>query len=250
MKKLIVCLLTLGSMAGYVNAQVKKAPAKTAPSTTTAKPVMKNLLDSFSYAAGINIANNMKEQGISTINVSLLVKAIDDVFKNNPVAMSPEQCNSKLQEQMSLFNMKKEEESKKLAAAEKAKGEAFLAANKTRKEVTTLPNGLQYEILKAGDPAGMKPTALDTVVVDYVGTLTDGKPFDASTGRGPATFPVGGVIKGWTEILQLMTKGAHWKVYIPSELAYGERGAGGAIPGGAALVFEITLHDIKPATIK
>ena len=164
--------------------------------------------------------------------------------------MTPEQCNMKLQEQMAIFNKSKDEENKKNIGAEKAKGEAFLTSNKARKEVTTLPSGLQYEILKAGDPGGMKPTAVDTVVVNYVGTLINGTQFDASTGRGPATFPVGGVIKGWTEILQLMTKGAHWKVYIPSDLAYGERGAGAAIPGGSALVFEITLEDIKPATTK
>ena len=120
--------------------------------------------------------------------------------------------------------------------------------NKSRKEVTTLANGLQYEILQAGDPNGIKPTAQDTVVVHYVGTLIDGTEFDNSVKRGePATFPVGGVIKGWTQILQLMTKGAQWKVVIPSELAYGERGAGAQIPPGSVLVFEINLIDIKPA---
>ena len=125
----------------------------------------------------------------------------------------------------------------------------FLNKNKERKGVIALPNGLQYEILQAGEENGMKPKAIDTVVVDYVGTLIDGKEFDNSLKRGePATFPLNGVIKGWTEILQLMTKGAHWKVYIPSELGYGDRGAGGSIPPGAVLIFEITLRDIKPAS--
>mgnify|MGYP001791880516 CR=1 FL=1 len=106
--------------------------------------------------------------------------------------------------------------------------------------------------MTGGEANGFKPTAVDTVVVDYVGTLIDGTEFDNSLKRGqPAIFPVGGVIKGWTEILQMMTKGAHWKVYIPSELGYGESGAGGSIPPNAALVFEITLQDIKPAiTVK
>ena len=247
MKKLIICLLGFGVAACH--AQVKQAPVKPGGNAMPAKIVLKNLLDSFSYAAGVNIANNMKQQGIENLNTDLLAKAVNDVFKNTPLALTPEQCNPVLQEQMAIFNKKKDEANKKLTAGEKAKGEAFLATNKTRKEVTTLADGLQYEILKAGDPAGVKPTAQDTVVVNYIGTLTNGKEFDASKGT-PVTFPVNGVIKGWTEILQLMTKGAHWKVYIPSDLAYGERGAGAAIPGGAALIFEITLEDIKPAAIK
>ena len=248
MKKLVVCLVAFSAVIGNANAQVKKTPVKPA-AASVGGPAMKNLLDSFSYAAGINIANNMKDQGISNLNAAVMVKAMEDVFKGNKPALAPDECNVKLQAQMAIFNKKKEEEAKKINAVERAKGEAFLASNKNRKEVTTLPDGLQYEILKAGDPAGIKPTAQDTVVVDYRGTLTDGKEFDASKGT-PVTFPVGGVIKGWTEILQLMTKGAHWKVYIPAELAYGERGAGAAIPGGAALIFEITLQDIKPAVIK
>lgn len=249
MKKLVVCMLAFGAGVGCSNAQTKKAPVNAAK-PGMAKPVMKNLLDSFSYAAGINIANNMKEQGITNLNAALMVKAIDDVFKKNVPALSSEQCNEKLQEQMAIFGKYKEAESKKLNSVTRASGEAFLAQNKTRKEVTTLPDGLQYEILTPGDPAGIKPTAQDTVVVDYIGTLTNGTEFDASTGKGPVTFPVGGVIKGWTEILQLMSKGAHWKVFIPSELAYGERGAGAQIPGGSTLIFEITLLDVKPATTK
>ncbi|MEY4703549.1 MAG: hypothetical protein RIR96_1446, partial [Bacteroidota bacterium] len=146
----------------------------------------------------------------------------------------------KLQE----FNQKK-------SAAQKEIGTAFLAENKKKPGVTTLPNGLQYEVMTAGDPNGQKPTAKDTVVVHYVGTLIDGKEFDNSVKRGePATFPLGGVIRGWTEILQQMTVGAKWKVYIPSELGYGERGAGGQIPPHSTLIFEINLLGIKPAVVK
>ena len=120
--------------------------------------------------------------------------------------------------------------------------------NKTKAGVVALPNGLQYEIQKEGEPNGAKPKAIDTVVVNYIGTLTNGTEFDNSFKRGqPASFPLNGVIRGWTEILQLMPKGAKWKVYIPSELAYGENPPSQQIPANAVLVFEISLEDIKPA---
>ena len=232
---LVICL--------SIQAQVKKPVAKTPAKPAVTVVVMKNLLDSFSYAAGLNIAGNMKEQGISKINPAMLQRAINDVFENKPKLLTPEMANVKLQEQLAGFAANK-------SAGEKSKGQAFLAKNKTRAGVKTLPNGLQYEVLTAGDPAAPKPTAADTVVVHYAGTLTDGKPFDSSIERGePATFPVGGVIRGWTEILQMMPKGSKWKVFIPSDLAYGDRGAGHAIPPGATLIFEINLLDIKPAGI-
>lgn len=242
MKQLVVCSLALLSVISSVNAQTKKAPVKAPVKLAVPNTVMKNLLDSFSYAAGLNIAANMKEQGISNINPALMQRAINDVFQNKPKLLTPEIANMKLQEQLAAFSHKK-------SAVEKAKGQAFLAENKKRNGVISLPNGLQYEVLTAGDPNAIKPTAADTVVVHYVGTLIDGKGFDSSVERGePATFPVGGVIRGWTEILQLMPKGSKWKVYIPSDLAYGDRGAGGAIPPGATLIFEINLLDVKPAS--
>jgi len=243
MKRFLVLLMLLPCLQ-HAMAQGKKPMPKTVAPVGIPKTEMKNLLDSFSYAAGLNIAENMKQQGIEELNTQLMLKAIDDVMKDRPKLLSPEQCNMTLQQQLQEF-------AKKKSAAQKEKGDAFLAANKARKEVVTLPSGLQYEILQAGAANGMKPTISDTVVVDYVGTLIDGTEFDNSIKRGePAEFPVGGVIKGWIEILQLMTKGAHWKVYIPSELAYGDRGAGGTIQPGATLVFEITLKDIKPAVKK
>jgi FKBP-type peptidyl-prolyl cis-trans isomerase FklB len=132
--------------------------------------------------------------------------------------------------------------------AEKQRGKAFLAKNKTRPGVKTLPSGLQYEVLKSGDPNSEVPTLQDTVVAHYAGTLIDGKKFDNSYDRGePLTIPVGGVIKGWTEILQQMHVGDKYKVYIPSDLAYGDRGAGADIPGGAALIFEMELIAVKKA---
>jgi FKBP-type peptidyl-prolyl cis-trans isomerase len=128
--------------------------------------------------------------------------------------------------------------------ANKTAGEAFLAANKTKEGVVTLPSGLQYKILKAGD--GPKPTAADTVVCNYRGTLIDGKEFDASEKHGgPATFPVSGVIKGWTEALQLMPVGSKWQLYIPSDMAYGASGAGGDIGPNSTLIFDVELVSIK-----
>jgi FKBP-type peptidyl-prolyl cis-trans isomerase FklB len=171
-------------------------------------------------------------------------KALEEIIQGKPTLLNKEQANMTLQQKLQDF-------AKKKGDAEKAKCQNYFDENKKRPGVISLPNGLQYEIIKAGEANGMKPTPVDTVVVDYVGTLIDGTEFDNSIKRGePASFPLGGVIRGWTEILQLMTIGSHWKVYIPSELGYGERGAGGAIPPNAALIFEITLRDIKPAVTK
>ena len=248
MKKLLVLSTGLLFIAHLdVNAQAKK---KTEPKKNTiAAPefnpaILKNSMDSFSYAVGLNIGENMKGQGIPDLNLTLMSKAIDDVMKDRPKILSPEKANMTLQQKLQEFTKKK-------AEAAKSKEQTFLADCKKKEGLISLPNGLMYEIIKDGDPNGIKPKAIDTVVVDYVGTLTDGTEFDNSIKRGqPATFPLGGVIKGWTEILQLMTIGAHWKVYIPSELGYGERGAGGSIPPNATLIFEITLRDIKPAVSK
>jgi FKBP-type peptidyl-prolyl cis-trans isomerase FklB len=133
-------------------------------------------------------------------------------------------------------------------AAEKARGVVFLEVNKARKEVITLPDGLQYEIIKNGDVNGVHPKAVDTVEVNYIGTLVDGKEFDNSYKKGQvAAFPLSNVIKGWTEILQLMKPGDHWKVYIPTELGFDVNGSGETIPPNAALIFDIVLEKIRPA---
>lgn len=248
MKKISICIAASLMAVSISMAQAPKGKTVTA---ATPRLAMKNLNDSFSYAAGLNIAANMKEQGITHINGNLMAKAINDVFNGTAKALTTEQANSCLQAQLSIYNEQKSAESSKKSAGEVAKGKAFLEANKAKAGVITLPDGLQYEIIKAGDPAGIKPTAQDTVVVNYTGKLIDGTEFDSSTKNGgPVTFPVANVIKGWTEILQLMTKGAHWKVYIPSDLAYGDRGAGAAIAPGATLIFDIMLEDIKPMAVK
>ncbi|HMO62183.1 MAG TPA: FKBP-type peptidyl-prolyl cis-trans isomerase [Ferruginibacter sp.] len=244
MKKNFAALALFTVSIAPALAQVKKKPT----ATTAAKPaapavVMKNALDSFCYAIGVNIASNLKHQSVEQINYQLLQAGMEDVFKNKGIKMTEQQTNSIVQTKLQEAGMKK-------VNVEKEKGKAFAEANKKRKEVTTLPNGLQYEVLASGDPQGPMPTAADTFVAHYAGTLIDGKEFDNSYKRGePLELPVGSVIPGWTQILQMMHVGDKWKVYIPSDLGYGDRGAGADIPGGATLVFEMELVGIKPAAV-
>lgn len=244
MKKVLISVLFLFMVAVRLSAQNKPKTVTKQPAKSTIKavtPVLKNLLDSFSYAAGFNVATNMKAQGISNINTAIMQKGIDDVFKNNKALLAPELGNDCMQRQLGLFAAEK-------SKAEKAVGIAFLEANKKRPGVIVLPNGLQYEVIKNGDANSASPKAVDTVVVNYSGNLVDGTEIDNSFKRGePAAFPLTGVIKGWIEILQLMKIGDHWKVYIPAELAWDTVGSPPAIPPNAAVVFEIVLEGIRPA---
>lgn len=212
-----------------------------------AKPVvgiLKNLEDSFSYALGLNIANNLHQQGIDKISNAAMQRAMDDVFSKKPYLLNEQQASNCIQEKIQGSMSKKNE-------LVKSQGNAFLAANKKKPGVVSLPDGLQYEVIKKGDANSARPALQDTVVAHYAGTLINGKKFDNSYDRGePLTIPVAGVIRGWTEILQLMHIGDKWKVFIPSELGYGDRGAGAEIPGGAVLIFEMELLSIKPAIAK
>ena len=243
MKKILCAVILFSALGNNSFAQTKtKTTAKAKPAASVAVNPMKNLSDSFSYAAGLNIARSMQQQGVPNINGNLVQMAINDVLNNKILLLTDEQASMTLQEQLQAFAEKK-------ANVAKEVGVAFCAENKKKPGVTTLPNGLQYEIITAGVAGGLMPKAIDTVKVHYVGTTLDGVEFDSSIKRGePASFPLNRVIKGWTEILQLMTKGAKWKVVIPSELAYGEQGAGAAIPPHATLIFEIELLDILPAS--
>jgi len=241
MKKVLICSLLVAAL-GSVQAQTKttaKAPAAKA----AVKPVMKNLLDSFSYAAGYNVATNMKEQGITTINLPLMQKGMDDVFKKATASLSPELASQVLQRQIEIFTKAK-------GAADRAKGVAYLQQNRVKPGVIVLPSGVQYEIIKRSDSMN-KPKPKDTVIVNYIGRLTDGTEFESSFKNGqPIVFPygVGGIIQGWTEVLGLMSVGSHWKVTIPSDLAYGEYPRpGSGIPPHSVLVFEMVLEGIKPA---
>lgn len=245
MKKFFLAVsLSLAAIAA-VNAQAKPKKPAIKPATTQAvkyKPVnsLKSLADSFSYALGMNVANNLKAQGVTNISALAMQKGLDDVFKKRALLLDEQQANMCIQQTLQA-NMSKKNE------GVRSKGTAFLEANKKRAGVTTLPGGLQYEVIQKGEGSSATPGPLDTVVVHYRGTLIDGTPFDNSYDRGqPLSITVGGVIRGWTEALQLMHIGDKWKVYIPSELGYGDRGAGADIPGGSTLIFEMELLGIKP----
>lgn len=245
MKQFFLAVSVTVMASAAVNAQAKPKPKlKVVNPAGVIKPPtssLKSSTDSFSYALGINIANNLKQQGIDKISNAAMQKAMDDVFNKRAFLLNDQQCNMVIQQKIQS-NMSKKNE------VVKSQGTAFLAANKKRPGIISLPNGLQYEVLTKGDPNSPMPKLEDTVVAHYAGTLIDGKKFDNSYDRGePLTIPVGGVIRGWTEILQLMHIGDKFKVFIPSELGYGDRGAGADIPGGATLIFEMELLAIKPA---
>jgi FKBP-type peptidyl-prolyl cis-trans isomerase FklB len=230
MKKVLFAALSLSVIA--VHAQ-KPTPKKTSPTSTT---TLKTLNDSASYAIGLSVANFYAQQGITSINTGLLLKAINDVNAKKTTLLTEQQTNDVMMRYMEIAQASK---SKPVVTA----GENFLAANKKRPGVKTTASGLQYEVIKEG--TGIKPKATDTVVVNYLGTLIDGTEFDNSYKRGaPIDFPANRVIQGWTEALQLMPVGSKYKLFIPYQLAYGIHG-NGPIPGGAALIFEVELLGIK-----
>jgi FKBP-type peptidyl-prolyl cis-trans isomerase FklB len=236
MKNFSIVIFTLFMVQGLM-AQKTKSPVK--PAIKTAP---KNALDSFSYALGINIATNMKQQGINGVNFNDMQNGMEAIFKGQPQKMDDQLCNSTIQQKMQELMAKKTE-------AEKVKGVTFLAANSKRKEVITLPNGLQYEIKKAAPDSNInKPKPEDTVIVNYAGTLLDGREFENSFKSGrPAVLNVMGFIPGWSQILQMMRVGDQWRVYIPTQLAYDMNPPTQAIPLGASLIFDISLEGIKPA---
>lgn len=197
---------------------------------------LKTSMDSISYGLGVLVGQNLKNQGFTKLDAAALSKGLQDVIGDKPLAVSAEQANKMVGEY--LEKCKTEQ-----SAGIIDEGKKFLADNAKKPGVVTLPSGLQYTIIKDG--TGPSPLATDKVTVHYTGTLLDGEVFDSSVERGePATFPVNGVIKGWTEALQLMKVGSKWKLFIPSDLAYGERGAGGKIKPFATLVFEVELLSI------
>ena len=213
--------------------------AETEPSelhTSEVSVTLETKLDSVCYGLGIDIADNLKRQGFGNFNVEAMAKGFQDILNDSELAISKEEVGPLLNEYMEQMQAEKAKEATK-------KGSAYLAKNGERKEVTVLPSGLQYEVLSSG--SGATPGLNDKVTTHYTGTLLDGTVFDSSVERGqPASFPVSGVIKGWTEALQLMKEGDKWKLYIPYDLAYGERGAGAQIGPYATLIFEIELISV------
>jgi len=198
--------------------------------------VMKTELDTVSYSLGVSIGANIKAQGMDSISVDAFAKALKDSYEGDSTTISVDEANKHLQAYFGGLQAKKVSEAKK-------GGIDFLAANAKKEGITTLPSGLQYEVIVEGN--GAKPSATSKVTTHYHGTTIDGKVFDSSVERGqPAQFGVNQVIAGWTEALQLMAIGSKWRLFIPSDLAYGERGAGADIPPHAALVFEVELISI------
>ena len=193
------------------------------------------------------LGHNWQMQGLE-IDADVAASAIKALQTSNATLLTTEQAQETLKSYQQEFRAKQQAKQAELAAKNRAAGDAFLAANKEKPGVQTLPDGLQYLVLTNG--AGAKPGPGDTVTVNYAGTLVDGTEFDSSYKRGqPASFPVGGVIRGWTEALQKMAVGSKWKLFIPSELAYGEQGRPG-IPPASTLIFEVELLDAKaPATV-
>lgn len=244
-KKMIVSALCVSiCCSGW--AQVKKTTpaASTAGASKTAPAVaLKTVQDSLSYAIGLSVANFYKQQNITNINTTLLTRAINDVNKKNKLLLDEQQANTCIVNYMQKSKAEKSAGNKKI-------GENFLAANKNKPGVVALPSGLQYTIVRAG--TGPKPTLTDKVKVHYHGTLIDGKVFDSSVERGePIELNVNGVIPGWTEALQLMPVGSKWKLFIPSNLAYGDQQAGPMIAPGSTLIFDVELLDIiKPDAAK
>ena len=190
-------------------------------------------MDKVSYALGLSIGQNFRASGFDEINFEDFLSGVRDVYNQSKPAMSYDEAKT-------IINEYFQEVQKKAVAQNKEAGEEFLKINAHKAGVTTLPSGLQYEVIKMGN--GPKPQLTDSVECHYHGTLINGQVFDSSMDRGEtATFPLQGVIKGWTEILQLMPVGSKWKVTIPSDLAYGDRGAGQMIQPGSTLIFIIEL---------
>ena len=235
MRKILIlscgcCMISAGAIYAQTNSQIKKTIKPVIKSST---PALSNYNDTISYVLGLSLAKFYKEQGATSINSKLLGEAVDAVFHKDSLQFSDQEIAGILMSADQRFASEK-------AAGAKKEGEAFLAKNKLRPGVTTLPDGLQYEVMRQG--TGPLPADTSNVKVNYKGTLLSGAEFDNSYKRGePLDLNVNQVIKGWTEALKLMPEGSKWKIYVPSDLAYGDRGAGGTIPPGATLIFEIEL---------
>jgi FKBP-type peptidyl-prolyl cis-trans isomerase FklB len=246
-------------VAGIVllgGAAAQQTPAKPSQSTATtthrrtataaAKPkplVLTTEKDKQSYAIGLNVGKSLHRDDID-VDPKIVLQGLQDAMADGKVLLTDDQIKTVMTGLQNQVRQKQEEKRQALAESNKKDGAAFLAANATKEGVVTLPSGLQYKVLTPG--TGAKPTATDSVLCNYRGTLLDNTEFDSSYKRGqPATFPVSGVIKGSTEALQLMPAGSKWQLFIPADLAYGER-AQGPIGPNATLVFELELLSIQP----
>jgi len=197
-----------------------------------------------SYGIGMNIGRDFKNQDIQ-VDPELLARGVKDVLAGGETLMSEEEVQQTIAELQKVMQEKQEAKNKVIGEANQKAGAEFLAANAKKEGVKTTASGLQYKVIEAGN--GKTPAATDKVQVNYRGSLVDGTEFDSSYKRGkPAEFPVNGVIKGWTEALQLMKEGAKYQIFIPAELAYGERGAGPVIGPNSTLIFDVELIAVNP----
>lgn len=223
-----VCALLM--TVGYANAQQDRGEGVL---------MLSDRADSVAYAFGASVARDLKRTGLETINAKVLAQAIADIFAGKE---SPFEETEEHELIMQTISSARE----KMDGRKRDEAHAFMESNKARSGVTTTVSGLQYEVIREG--TGERPTLADTVTVHYKGQLIDGHVFDSSYDRGePATFPLGRVISGWQEGLQLMPVGAHYRIYVPYELGYGERGAGQDIPPYSPLIFDVELVSIQPA---
>jgi FKBP-type peptidyl-prolyl cis-trans isomerase FklB len=231
--KLFLTALSILLLAGYASAESQE---------------LKTNRDKTSYSMGVVTGTQMKRQSID-VDVDMFAKGLKDSVSGSTLQMTEQEIQETLKTFQQEMAVKQAEKTKQLADSNKKEGEAFLAENKKKEGVKTLPSGLQYKIHTEG--SGKTPKETDTVTTHYRGTLIDGTEFDSSFKRGqPASFTVNGVIKGWTEALQLMKEGSKWQLFIPSDLAYGDRGAGGQIGPNATLIFEVELISIDANTEK
>lgn len=218
-------------------AEVERLKSEITKLKTPKEANLTNPHEKASYGLGVLVATNLKSQGGDSLSIDALVVGITDVFQKKTPKMDQQQCMMVVQEYMTAAAEEKMKKSQ-------AEGQAFLNENKTKEGVKVTASGLQYKVVAAG--SGKAPSATDNVTVHYTGKLVDGTTFDSSVERGePATFGVSDVISGWTEALQLMHEGDKWLIYLPSELAYGERGAGDQIPPHAVLIFEVELLKVN-----
>jgi FKBP-type peptidyl-prolyl cis-trans isomerase FklB len=206
-------------------------------------PKLADQKDKISYSIGMDIGNNLKKQSLD-VDADILARGVKDALSGGETLLSDEEARATLTALQQELREKALERRKQEAEKNKKEGEAFLAENRKKEGVVSLPSGLQYKVIQSGD--GASPKITDTVETNYRGTFIDGNEFDSSYKRGQtAVFPVNGVIAGWTEALRLMKVGDKWQIFVPPELAYGERGAGPIGPN-TTLVFEVELVSIKP----
>lgn len=206
-------------------------------------PALKSQKEKLSYALGMNFGNQLRELSID-VDPAVFGEGLKDALSHSKRLLTDEEVRAVIGAMQAELKQKQAEARRIGAEDNKKAGEAFLAENKKKEGVVALPSGLQYKILKEGN--GKRPTEADTVMCNYLGTLINGTEFDSSARTGqPVTFKVGGVISGWREALKLMPVGSKWQLFIPAELAYGERGAGNAIGPNATLIFEVELVSIQ-----